>query len=61
MIDLQQIATIRLTYPMYQRYWCCGRTIGTLHGRDCTMTPTPDGPLDGEDDIPVVVVVDEVH
>lgn len=60
MTNMQDIETIRLTHPMYQRYWCCTRTIGSKHSRNCPSVPTADGPLDGEDDIPVGVV-DEVQ
>lgn len=41
-------------YPMYQRYWCCTRTIGTKHSRNCPSVPTEDGPTDDQDDVPVV-------
>jgi hypothetical protein len=54
-LDLQKIETIRIAYPAYQRYWCCGRTIGTLHGRTCPLVPTAKGPLDDEDDVLVEV------
>ena len=37
------IQRIRQTYPMYQRYWCCGLTIGCKHAPDCPSVPTPDG------------------
>ena len=37
-----QTESIETTYPMYQRYWCCGRHIGEQHAPDCPATPTPE-------------------
>ena len=51
--ELNRIEEIRKTYPVYQRYFCCSRTITTRHSFNCPSSPDALGPKDNEDDKPV--------
>jgi len=49
--ELERIKEVRQEHPMYQRYMCCGRTIGTRHAQTCPQTPDANGPGIGQVDI----------